>query len=91
MGEGALFTERRVPDGGYMPQLDGLRAVAIALVLYAHLTPHSLWLLNIDWASGPPPMAADQNFSPQHLNAAPAGYADRIFCDEVYCGARKAS
>jgi peptidoglycan/LPS O-acetylase OafA/YrhL len=34
-----------------MPQLDGLRAVAIALVLYAHLTPHSLWLLNIDWGA----------------------------------------
>ena len=34
-----------------MPQLDGLRAIAIALVLYAHLTPPSLWLLDIDWGA----------------------------------------
>jgi peptidoglycan/LPS O-acetylase OafA/YrhL len=34
-----------------MPQLDGLRAIAIVAVLYAHLTPHSYWLLGIDWGA----------------------------------------
>ena len=33
----------------YMKQLDGLRALAIATVLYTHYSPKSLHPFSIDW------------------------------------------
>ena len=36
----------------YMPQLDGLRALAVLAVLYTHYLPESQWLLGIYWGEG---------------------------------------